>query len=624
MKEYIPQVLSFEKLLEKAKSLPLRPGIYMFFDGRGEIIYVGKSRALKNRVLSYFQNAGRHPAKTEKLVRTVRDFQTIVTTDESEALILENEKIKLHKPKFNIRLKDDKDYPYVRLSVGEAYPKLSFAHRKEKKGDTSRYFGPFSSSGAVRVAIDTANKIFQLPTCHRKFPQDVGKTRPCLYYQMGRCIGVCTGKVTEEDYARRLEDVILFFKNDNKKIIASLEQEMNAAAEQMEFERAASIRDRIRALTTLSGKKQVVKDLHFHADVFGFFADDLGGCINLLSVREGRVADSTNYHFGADEILSPESFSSFVFSLYRGREFLPKQILVPKELWSEEVSDLGETLSSDEHRIRFHQPERGEGRALVTMANENAEAAARHRRAMFEKDEAVLVSLASLLSLECLPQRIESIDISNSGTSSVYAGVITVENARFLKRAYKSFSIDLEHPDDTACMYEAIYRRIKRFLDGDEAFAPLPDLILVDGAAGQVHAVKKALDDLGVVIPVFGMVKDAFHKTRCLTDGESEISIAFDPAVFQFIYGIQEEVHRFSLSRMDAKRRKSVKRSVLCDIEGIGEKKAALLMKHFKSLRAIKEASVENLASVKGISQKDGETIYRHFRNKDTEKETKQ
>lgn len=623
MKEYIPQVLSFEKLLEKAKTLPLRPGIYMFLDGRGEIIYVGKSRALKNRVLSYFQNVGKHPPKTEKLVRTVRDFQTIVTADESEALILENEKIKLHKPKFNIRLKDDKDYPYVRLSVGEAYPRLRFAHRKEKKGDTSRYFGPFSSSGAVRVAIDTANKIFQLPTCNRSFPRDIGKSRPCLYYQMGRCIGVCTGNVTEEDYARRLEDVILFFKNDNKKILATLEQEMNEAAEQMEFERAASIRDRIRALNSLAGKKQVVKDLHFHADVFGFFTDDLGGCINLLSVREGRVADSTNYHFGADEILSPESFSSFVFSLYRGREFLPRQILVPKELWSEELADLGEALSAQDHKVRFHQPERGEGRALVSMANENAEAAARHRRAMYEKDEAVLVSLASLLSLEFLPERIESIDISNSGTSSVYAGVITVENARFLKRAYKSFSIDLEHPDDTACMYEAMVRRIKRFLDGDEAFAPLPDLILVDGAAGQVHAVQKALVDTGVDIPVFGMVKDAFHKTRCLTDGESEISIAFDPAVFQFIYGIQEEVHRFSLSRMDAKRRKTVKRSALCDIDGIGEKKAALLMKHFKSVRSIKEAGMEALSSVKGISQKDAENIYQYFRKNESEKETK-
>lgn len=624
MKEYIPQRLSFETLLEKAKSLPLRPGIYMFFDSRGEIIYVGKSRALKNRVLSYFQNVGRHPPKTEKLVRTVRDFQTIVTASESEALILENEKIKLHKPKFNIRLKDDKDYPYVRLSVGEAYPRLSFAHRKEKKGDTSRYFGPFSSSGAVRVAIDTANKIFQLPTCRRKFPQDIGKSRPCLYYQMGRCIGVCTGQVTEEEYARRLEDVILFFKNDNKKILASLEQEMNLAAEQMEFERAAAIRDRIRALTTLSGKKQVVKDLHFHADVFGLFSDDLGGCINLLSVREGRVADSINYHFGAEEILSAESFSAFLFSLYRGREFLPKQILVPKELWSEDLILLGETLSEEDGKLRFHQPERGEGRALLKMASENAEAAARHRRAMFEKDEAVLVSLASMLSLECLPQRIESIDISNSGTSSVYAGIITVENARFLKRAYKSFSINLEHPDDTACMYEAISRRIKRFLDGDEAFAPLPDLILVDGAAGQVHAVQKALTDTGVSIPVFGMVKDAFHKTRCLTDGEREISIAFDPAVFQFIYGIQEEVHRFSLSRMDSKRRKTVKHSVLCDIPGIGEKKATLLMKHFKSLRAVRSASADALCEVKGISRRDAETVASHLnKNENTEKEIK-
>ncbi len=620
MKEYIPQLLTPEALLEKAKSLPQKPGVYLFYDSLGQIIYVGKSRSLKNRVLSYFQNRGKHTPKTEKLVRTVSDLQTIVTSSESEALILENEKIKLHKPKFNIRLKDDKDYPYIRLSVGEAYPRLSFARRKERKGDKSRYFGPYSSSGAVRSAIDTANKLFLLPTCKRNFPRDIGKDRPCLYYHLGKCIGVCTGKVEKEEYEKRIEDVILFLRHDHKRIADSLEKEMSAAAERMDFEKAAKMRDRLFALRSLSQSSQVVRDLHFDADVFGVFSDELGGCINLLSVRNGSVADSTNYHFGADEILTPESFTSLLLSLYRGREMLPRQILIPSEMNSEEMEVLSLLLTEQESReVKIRVPERGDGRGLVQMATENASAAALHRREQFRRDEEVLVLLASRLSLEVLPERIESIDISNSGNDVFRAGVITLENARFLKKAYKSFALERNTPDDGACMYEAISRRVRRALSGDESFLPLPDLFLVDGAATQVFAVRSALADAGLSIPVFGMVKDSFHKTRCLTDGENEISISHDPKLFQFIYGIQEEVHRFSLSRMDHSRRSRMKHSVLTEINGIGEKKAHCLMRAFGSIKAIRQAKREEIAAVKGISKRDAEAVYHHYHQKENE-----
>lgn len=613
MKEYIPQILSQDTLIEKAKSLPKKPGVYLFFDKKGEIIYVGKSRALHDRVLSYFQNRGKHLPKTEKLVQTAVDFQTIVTSTEREALILENEKIKLHQPKFNIRLKDDKNYPYIRFSIGEKYPRLSFARQRQKNDGKSLYFGPFSSSGTVRTNIDLANKLFSLPSCKKKFPQEIGKGRPCLFYHLGRCVGICTGKVTEADYARRVEDVVLFFKQDHKKIISGLEKEMENAAEEMKFEKAAVLRDRITALKTLSDTHQVVKDLHFHADIFGVFSDEVGGCIHLLSVREGRLVDSTPFHFGADEILSAESFASFVLSLYRGRDEVPKTVLVPEGLFSPDLASVAEFFSGSHD---FYVPQRGEGRRLLEMANANAKEAALHRRAMMERDEAVLVSLASLLGLEVVPERIESIDISNSGASQVSAGIITVENARFLKSSYKSFSVNTDHPDDTGCMYEAITRRGKRYLDGDENFAPLPDLFLVDGAAGQVNAVKKAFSDLGLSVPVFGMVKDAFHKTRCLTDGENDISIAHDARLFQFIYSIQEEVHRFSLSRMDSKRRKTVKQSSLTKIRGIGEKKAAMLLKAMKSIKAIRTASIEELSAISGISQKDAEEVYAAYHTK--------
>lgn len=614
MIEYKPQILTPEALMEKAKTLPMSPGVYLFFNRKGQIIYVGKSKALHNRVLSYFQNRGKHPPKTKRLVQSAVDFQTIVTATEAEALILENEKIKLHQPKFNIRLKDDKDYPYIRLSLGEEYPRLSFARRKEKKDTTSRYFGPYSSSGAVRTVIATANKLFSLPTCKRKFPQEIGKGRPCLYRHLGRCVGVCTGEISPEEYRRRIEDVILFLKSDHKKIVSGLRNEMEKASEEMNFEKAAALRDQIRALEALSEQKQVVRDLAFHADVFGAFQDELGGCINLLSVREGRVADSTNFHFGAEEILTPESFSSLLLDLYRSREMLPKEILLPPSLWSPETQLLSEVLSrSGELPVHFRLPERGNGRRVLEMAEENAKAAALHRRKLFEKDEEVLVKLSSCLGLEVLPSRIESIDISNSGSDRIYAGIITLENARFLKRAYKSFRIQRDHPDDPDCMYEAVSRRLARYLEGDEGFAPLPDLILADGAAAQVSAVKRALADAHLEIPVFGMVKDAFHKTRCLTDGEHDISIAHDPALFQFIYQIQEEVHRFGFSRMDSDRRKGVKTSTLTRVPGIGEKKANLLFRRFGSLRSIGNATIEELSSVSGISKKDAQALWEHY-----------
>ena len=611
MKEYTPQILTFSELVEKARLLPKKPGIYLYYDKDGKIIYVGKSRALHNRVLSYFQNVEKHPPKTRRLVQSIADFQTIVTSSDQEALILENEKIKLHRPKFNIRLKDDRNYPYIRLSTAEEYPRLSLAHRR-RPGDKSLYFGPYGSSQTVHTAIHTANTMFHLPTCKRTFPRDIGKERPCLYYHLGRCSGVCTGAVSKEEYQKQIDGTIHFLKHDHKKVIDLLQKEMERDAENLLFERAAAKRDTIRSLQNLSQARQVVKDLHYDADVFGAFAEDWGGCINLLRVREGRVVDNVHFHFGADEILSPDSFFSLLVTLYRGKDFPPKKVLVPESLWNEENEALSPLLS-DKDQMHFLVPQRGEGKNLVQMASENAKEAALHRRTLFEKDEAVLAELAMLLSLEVVPERIESIDISNSGTSAVYAGIICIKNAHFLKSAYKSFSIDRDKPDDPACMYEAVSRRLMRYKNGDMAFSPLPDLILADGGATQVAAVKKALSDAGISIPVFGMVKDAFHKTRCLTDGTNEINILHNQKIFQFLYKIQEEVHRFSLSRMDAKRRKSVKTTELSKIPGIGEKKAQILYRRFKSMKAIRALSAQELSDAPGISQRDGERIFAYF-----------
>ena len=623
MEEYVPQILTKEKMLEKARLLPRLPGVYLFYDKTGAIIYVGKSKALHNRVLSYLQNIGRHPPKTERMVREARDFQTIVTTSESEALILENEKIKLHQPKFNIRLKDDKNYPYIKLSTGEDFPRLSFVRSRDEKKKAA-YFGPFSSSQAVHTTIDLANKIFSLPTCKRVFPRDIGKEKPCLYYHLGRCAGVCTGKVTKEEYAAKMEEVISFLKNDYTRVVQSLTAEMEAAAEDLNFEKAAKLRDNIRALSRLTENRQIVKDLTASADVFGLYADDRGGTLNHLSVREGRLMDSVNYHFGADEIVNEENFSSFLLGLYHTADFLPKEILLPGELFGEDMAVVAELLEErGRHRVHIHIPERGTGRKLVSLAGENAREACLHRRALMEKDEEVLVELAKLLGLEVLPERIESIDISGSGNQFLTASIITVKNARFSKRDYKSFNLSLQKQDDYASMYEAISRRVKRYLEGDEAFSPLPDLFLVDGGAGQVNAVRRALEDAGVFVPTAGMVKDDFHKTRALTDGENEFSFAKNQRLFQFLYRVQEEVHRFTLSRMDARRRKSVKTLSLTAIPGSGEKKATALFSRFKTLAAMREQSEEELAKTPGVSRADAKKLWEHFHPEKENEETK-
>jgi len=595
--------------LEKARLLPLCPGSYLMRDGGGKVIYVGKSKALKNRVSSYFKNYHQHNVKTKRLVDAIRDFECIFTSTESEALILENELIKLHQPKYNIRLKDDKSYPYVRLSVKESFPRLSAV--RQRRSDGARYFGPYSSLKAAQTVIDTANGIFSLPVCRKRFPQDINKERPCLYYHMGRCMGVCTGSVTEEEYALTVDKVSDFLREDHKTLASRLTEEMNKAGEKLEFERAAKLRDCIRALEKVSKKQQIVRDVDFDADVFGYYSDELGSAVARLIVRGGRLIDSHVYHFGADEILSSESFTSILVGLYREGDHVPFRIYISPGLYNGEDEEL--ILSFIEkkagHKVKISVPERADPKRLVELGDSNAREAALFKRAVGEKNDSVLVLLQKALSLEKPPVRIEAIDISNSGDENITAGIITVLDGKFSKKDYKYFNVSLSCRDDVGSMEEAYYRRMKRARDKDEAFSALPDLILADGAANQVNAVKRALEKTSYDIPVFGMVKDLFHKTRCLTDGVKEISIAKDQTLYGFIYRIQEEVHRFAFSGMDRKRQKSVRESTLETISGIGPAKAKALMRHFKSLKGVYSASLEELCAVEGISKRDGENI---------------
>ncbi|MBQ9543903.1 MAG: excinuclease ABC subunit UvrC [Clostridia bacterium] len=599
-------------LLDKARLLPLCPGIYIMHSSDGTVLYVGKSKALKNRVMSYFQNVQRHPAKTLRLVMQIRDFECIFTQSESEALILENELIKLHKPRYNIKLKDDKNYPYVRLSLSEPYPRLTVARQRRSSQD--RYFGPYGSASAARAIVDAANTLFLLPNCKKKFPSDIGKERPCLYYHIGRCMGVCLGNIGPAQYRRSVEDAVLFLKDDHKALTESLRTKMKEAADKLDFERAAKLRDSIRTLDNFSSKQQIVRDADFEADVFGLFTDDVSSAVCILKVRGGRLIDSRTFHFSSDEILTPESFHDTVVSLYKTADQIPRRILFDPALFDPEDTVCAEALSAQAQKtVRITAPERGDSRRLVELASENAKEAALHRRAVIDKNTSVLDQLRSLLGLETPPKRIEAIDISNNGDSFISAGIICVVDGKFSKKDYRSFNIESNRRDDVGSMKEAFLRRFGRARDGDEGFLQLPDLILADGGVGQVNAVKSALSEFSLDIPVFGMVKDEFHKTRCLTDGENDISISKNQAVFNFIYKIQEEVHRFAFSRMDTRRLKTVRGSALEKIPGIGAAKAKALLSALKSVKAVSSASVDELKAVKGISSTDAENIRNYF-----------
>jgi len=524
-----------EELCENAKLLPLKPGVYLHKDKNGKIIYVGKSRALRNRVLSYFQSTEKHTPKTARLVSDIRSFDYIVTNTEQEALILENELIKLHNPKYNIKLKDSKAYPYLKLSTGEEYPSLSMVRRRESGSkNVAMYFGPYSSTKTVYSIIDTANKLFSLPTCKKQFPKDIGKTRPCIYKQMGTCMGVCTGEVSSEEYNEVIEKLILFLKNDFTSVVKEMRKEMEKCAEELDFERAASLRDSISSLEKLKTKQKIVGSPELEADVFGLYADDIITCVAMLVIRAGRICDVCEFTFSQNEIMDGEAFYSFLADLYKGRDMIPKKILIDPVLFCEDNITESYLAEYSGHAVHLTSPERGDNLALVKLARDNAREAAEKTINRDRKDSDLLVSVAQTLCLEVVPERIESYDISNSGREHTTAGMIVIENGRFKKSAYRSFNITSTFSDDYGAMREALHRRICRAEEGSDGFLPLPDLFLIDGGVGHVSTVKDVLLEHGLHIPVFGMIKDEYHKTRSLTDGDSIISIANNGAVFRF------------------------------------------------------------------------------------------
>lgn len=603
-------------LRKKAMSLPLLPGVYIMKNADGEIIYIGKAKALKNRVSQYFGSQNRHPIKVRKMVENVDRFDYIVTGSEFEALVLECSLIKQHSPKYNILLKDDKGYSYIRISEGE-YRKISAVFNK--KDDGSEYIGPYLSSYSVRQSVDAANKIFKLPQCNKVFPRDFGKSRPCLNYYISQCCGLCTGKIKKSDYDEAVDGAIAFLKGDSRDIIADLRVKMEKAAEELDFEQAAKLRDRINSIERIKEKQKVVYKSVEEQDVFATADIDGSVCLAVLRFSNGRLFDSEHFFF--DDPGDKEGMrSDFITSYYSMRDNIPKRVTVDGEVADREL--LEQWLSEKKgKKVTVFVPARGEQLEIVNMCRKNAEEKLAIKKGRTGREIAVLDELKDLLGLKKTTEYIESYDISHTAGQDSVAGMIVFKGGKPYRKAYKRFSIkSFDGNDDYRAMNEVLTRRFSEYeksKDSTEGFGKLPDLILLDGGVGQVHAVEPVLREFGLKIPLFGMVKDNRHRTRAISGDGGEIAINSKRQVFTLVSEIQNEVHRFSVAYHHQKHAKRGLSLSLTEIEGVGEKRASALLKYFKTMTAIKNAEVDELSKAPGITSAVAQNIYDYYRTKD-------
>lgn len=598
-----------ERLREKANTLPLRPGVYIMRAKNGTVIYVGKSRALKNRVSQYFHESAFN-AKTDAMTGNVYDFDYILCDTEIEALSLENSLIKLYHPKYNIKLKDDKSYPYLAVT-NEEYPRLIMTRQRDKD---AKYFGPYTGTETVYGIINSLEKALGLPSCKHSFPKDIGKVSHCLYRHIG-CVAVCDGKVSKEKYAELIDSALSFISGKTDDLIESLNEKMAYASENLMFEAAAEYRDRIKAIKKLCEKQKVVTSETKESDIIAWYSGEAAAAICVFYIRGGKLIDSEHMVFSGGEILDSAAICSFLYALYEKREYIPREINSAGIISDDELPSIEAWLSEKAgYSVKIKTPVRGDYAKLCHMAEENASQKAREFVAEKTKSDETLYRLASISGLEVIPEKIEAFDISNIGDENITAGMVLFEHGKPKKSGYRLFKIkETKVQDDYASMREAITRRISHF---EDPLSPPPDLFLIDGGPAHVRTVKEVLDQNGIDIPALGMVKDSHHKTRALvTPNGEEISIAAEASVYSLIFRIQEEVHRFTVSKMMGSKRKTMKTSVLEDIDGIGKSKASSLLSHFGGLSGIKKASREELLTVKGITPAIADKITDYFKN---------
>ena len=598
----------FENCKQKALTLPLLPGVYIMRDKQGQVIYVGKAKKLKNRVSQYFQDTASHSPKTRVMVSKVADFDVIVASTEFEALVLECSLIKQHLPRYNILLKDDKGYPYIRLDMFSAYPRVTMVSKPAEDG--AQYYGPFGSRGVTKALVETINSTLKLPTCNRHFPRDIGKDRPCLHFHMEQCAGWCIPGRSSDEYLAAIQQAKLLLEGRYKTVAAAIRTQMLEASEALKFELAAQLRDKLTMIERLGEKQLVAAGQNTDTDVIGYGQTEDKACLTVLHYVEGNLIHKEFQVFAVPDN-SREAVSSLIAQYYTGRAGFPKQILLPFAI---EDSELLTQYIQDKcgRKTLIRVPQRGDNHQLVQLACENATQEAQRLTDKDARYTGRVRLLGKMLGIEKL-HRIESFDISNLGNSDIVAGMVVFIDGKPRPSEYKKFKIQgISQADDYESMFQAVTRRLLRDQNGDSHFAELPDLFLIDGGATHAATAQQALAYLDMDIPVFGMVKDDRHRTRALvTATGEEIRIDNEQSVFSFIGTIQEETHRFAIGYQKDLRSKRLRYSELDGIEGIGPVRKQQLLRYFKSLTAIGLATLTDLEQV--IPKSAAYAVYNHF-----------
>ena len=602
-----------KELRRKAMALPLTPGVYIMKNKDKKIIYIGKAKALKNRVSSYFGSHSNHSLKVIRMVENVDDFDYILCDTEFEALVLECSLIKQHMPKYNILLKDDKGYNYIKITK-EEFPRISEC--KQMDDDNATYIGPFISNFSVKNAVEETLKIFKLPTCNKKFPRDYNKSRPCLNGFMGNCCALCNGRISKEEYVASVEYAVAFLKGGSAAAVREMTAKMQEYSENLEFEKAAKLRDRIKAIKNLDEKQKVVSINVPEEDVFALVNSTKKACFNVIRFQNGKLTDSEHWLIDSIDDL-PQARLELIERYYSMRDRVPSRIAVDGEIADEEL--LHQYLESlRKKKVELIHPQKGEHLAIVNLCIKNANEHLAQNQGRLGREMAALEELGNLLGLTKAPEYIESYDISHTFGADNVAGMVVYHNGRPMKKAYKRFSIKgFDGQNDVGSMNEVLTRRFKHYYedDDDSTFKILPDLILLDGGQPQVNAVLPVIRQMKLDVPVFGMVKDNKHRTRAIAYDGGEIEINSHRAAFTLVSSIQEEVHRFAITYHHKKHQKSSFSTSLTNINGIGDKKAKALLKHFKTISAIKSSSVDDLLQVKGISEKNAQDIVSYYAN---------
>ncbi len=618
------------QITEELKKLPKQPGVYIMHDKKDTIIYVGKAINLNNRVRSYFRESTTKSPKIQKMVSLITYFEYIVTDSELEALVLENNLIKEHRPKYNTMLKDDKTYPYIKVTVGEAFPRVMISRQMKK--DRSRYFGPFTSAGSVKDTIDLINKLYRLRTCNKVLPRDIGKERACLNYHMHQCSAPCIGCINVEDYRKQVEKALDFLNGNYKDIVRDLEDKMKIASEDMDFEEAIRYRDLLNSVKNISQKQKITEGIGEDKDIIALAKDERDAVMQVFFVRDGKLIGREHFYMtNIIENSNGEILNSFIKQFYSGTPYLPKVIMIPNEVEEHELIEEWLTKRRGA-KVRIIIPKIGAKEKLVELAARNAHLILSQDKERIKREEGRTIGavkeIAQLLSMTEI-HRIEAFDISNISGFENVGSMIVYEKGKPKRSDYRKFKIkSVSGPDDYASMKEVLTRRFihgisekeqlqeKEIEDGFGSFSKFPDLLLMDGGKGQVNIAKEVLNELRIHIPVCGMVKDDFHRTRGLYFENEEINIDKNSEGFKLVTRIQDEAHRFAIEYHRSLRRKTNIKSVLDDIKGIGPVRRKALMRHFKSIEDIKQASIEELCKVQEMNETAAKELYSYFHQK--------